>query len=79
MEMIEIKGGVAIFLSEYSGDGGILEFVVEKGPFIVESDHGFNAFLTLLLEQYGGGDLGGGVRYQCIVQTGYCPLFLWWE
>jgi len=55
MEMIEVEGGVAVFLSEHFGDGGTLEFVVEEGPFIVESDHGFNAFFTLLLERCGGG------------------------
>jgi len=50
MEMVEVEGGIAILLSERLGDGNVLEFVVEEGPFIVESDHSFNAFFTLLLE-----------------------------
>ena len=76
MEMIEVEGSVAVFLSEHSGDDGILEFVVEEGPFIVESDHGFDTFFTLLLERYGGGGLRGEVRCRCTFRTGYlrCPL-----
>jgi len=59
MEMVKVEGGIAILLSERLGDGNVLEFVVEEGPFIVESDHVFDAFLTLLLERCGGGGLGG--------------------
>jgi len=59
MEMVKVEGGIAIFLSEDSGDGDILESVIEVGPFIVESDHVFDTFFTLLLERCGGGGLGG--------------------
>jgi len=58
VEVIEIEGGSAVFLSEDSGDGNILESASEVGPFVIESDHVFDAFLTLLLERCGGGDLG---------------------
>jgi len=71
MEMVEVEGGIAILLSERLGDGNVLEFVVEEGPFIVESDHGFNAFFTLLLERCGGGGLRGGVRCRCMFWIGY--------
>jgi len=71
MEMVEVEGGIAILLSERLGDGNVLEFVFEEGPFIVESDHGFNAFFTLLLERCGGGGLRGGVRCRCTFRTGY--------
>jgi len=50
VEMVKIEGGGTIFLSEDSGDGDVFESVIEIGPFIIESDHVFNAFLTLLLE-----------------------------
>ena len=59
MEMVKIEGGGTIFLSEDSGDGDILESVIEVGPFVIESDHFFDTFFTLLLERYGGGGLGG--------------------
>jgi len=59
VEMVKIEGGGTIFLSEDSGDGDILESVIEVGPFVIESDHVFDAFLTLLLERYEGGGLGG--------------------
>ena len=71
MEMIKVEGGIAVFLSEHLGDSNVLEFVVEEGPFIVESDHGFNAFFMLLLERCGGGGLGGGVQCRCMFRTGY--------
>jgi len=71
MEVVEVEGGIAILLSEHFGDINVLEFVVEKGPFIIESDHGFNAFFTLLLERCGGGGLRGGVRCRCTFRTGY--------
>jgi len=57
--VVEIEGGSAIFPSEDPGDGDVLEFVIEVGPFVIESDHVFDAFLTLLLERCGGGGLGG--------------------
>jgi len=76
MEMIEVEGGIAVFLSEHSGDDGILEFVVEKSPLVVESDHIFDTLLTFLLEQCGGGDLGGGVRCRYMFRTGYLRGFL---
>jgi len=79
MKVVEVKGGVAVFLSECSGHSCILEFVIEKGPLVAKSDHGFDTFLTLLLERYGGGGLRGGVRYWCRFWTGYRPLFLLWE
>jgi len=58
VEVVEVEGSVTVFLSEHSGDGGVLELVVKKGPFVTKSDHGFDALLTLLLERYGGGGLG---------------------
>ena len=58
MEVVEIEGGGAIFLSEDSGDGDVFEFISEVGPFAIESDHVFDAFLTLLLGRCGGGGLG---------------------
>jgi len=59
MEMIEIEGGVAVFLSEYLGNVNILEFASEGFPLVVESNHVFDTFLTFLLERYGGGVLRG--------------------
>jgi len=59
MEVVEIEGGSAVFLPEDFGDGDVLESITEVGPFVVESDHVFDALLTLLLERYGGGGLGG--------------------
>ena len=50
MEVVKVEGGIAVFLSEYLGDIDVSKFIVEEGPFVIESDHGFNAFLTLLLE-----------------------------
>jgi len=58
VEMVKIKGGGTVFLSEDSGDGDVLEFVIEVGPFVIESDHVFDTFFTLLLERCGGGGLG---------------------
>jgi len=71
VEVVKVEGGIAVFLSEHLGDIDVPEFIVEGGPFVIESDHGFNAFLTLLLERYGGGDLRGGVRCRCTFRTGY--------
>jgi len=71
VEVVKVEGGIAVFLSEYLGDIDILEFTIEEGPFIIESDHGFNAFLTLLLERCRGGDLRGGVRCRCTFQIDY--------
>ena len=76
MEMVKVKGGVAVLLSEHSGDQGILELVIKEGPFVAKSDHVLDTFLTLLLEQGGGGGLRGGVRCQCIAWTDCRPLFL---
>jgi len=59
VKVVEIEGGGAIFLSEDSGDGDVFESISEVGPFVVESDHVFDALFTLLLERYGGGGLGG--------------------
>ena len=59
MEVVKIEGGGTVFLSEDSGDGDVLEFVIEVGPFVIESDHIFDTFFTLLLERCGGGVLGG--------------------
>jgi len=56
--MVEIEGGGTVFLSEDSGDGDVLEFVIEVGPFVIESDHVLDAFFTFLLERCGGGGLG---------------------
>ena len=71
MEMVKVEGGIAVFLSEHLGDIDIPEFIVEEGPFVVESDHGFNTFFTLLLERCGGGDLRGGVWCWCMFRIGY--------
>ena len=71
MEVVKVEGGIAVFLSEYLGDIDVPEFIVEESPFVIESDHGFNAFLTLLLERCGGGDLRGGVRCRCMFRIGY--------
>jgi len=49
VEVVKVEGGIAVFLSEHLGDIDVPEFIVEEGPFVIESDHGFNAFLTLLL------------------------------
>jgi len=76
MEVIEVEGGIAIFLPEYSGDGGSCEFISEKGPLVAKSDHVFDTFLTLLFERYGGGVLRGGVRCRCTAWTGCRLLFL---
>jgi len=79
MEVVEVEGGVAIFLSEYFGDVGNFECFCEEGPLVVKSDHGFDTFFTPLLERCGGDVLGKGVRCQCIVRTDCRPLFLQWE
>jgi len=70
MEVVEVKSGIAVFLPEYPGDIDVFEFIIEEGPFVVESDHGFNAFFTFLLERCGGGGLRRGVRCQCMFRTG---------
>ena len=69
--MVKVEGSVAVFLSEHFSDGHTLEFVVEEGPFVIESDHVFDAVFTLLLERCGGGGLRGGVRCRCTFRTGY--------
>jgi len=71
MEMVKVEGGGTVFLSEGFCDDNVLEFVVEFGPFVIESDHVFDAFLMLLLERCGGGGLGGGVWCRCTFRTGY--------
>jgi len=58
VEMIEVEGGGAVFLSKDSGDSNVLESFIEVGPFVIESDHVFDTFLTFLLERCGGGGLG---------------------
>jgi len=77
MEVVKVEGGIAIFLSEYLGDIDILESFVEEGPFVVESDHGFNTFFTFPLERCGGGDLRGGVQCRCTFRTDYLWCRLW--
>jgi len=59
VEMIEVKGGIAVFLSEHFGDIDVFEFIGEEGPLVVKSDHVFDALLTFLLERCGGGGLRG--------------------
>jgi len=76
MEMVKVEGGGTVFLSEDFCDGDVLEFVVEFDPFVIESDHVFDAFLTLLLERCGGGGLGEGVRCRCTFRTGYLQYCL---
>jgi len=58
VEVVKIKGGGTVFLSEDSSDGDVLELVIKVGPFVIESDHVLDAFFTLLLERCGGGGLG---------------------
>jgi len=58
MEVVEVEGGSAVFLPKDSGDGDVLESVIEVDPFVIESDHVFDALFTLLLERCGGGGLG---------------------
>ena len=77
MEVVEIEGGSAIFLPEDSGNGDVFEFIIEVGPFVVESDHVFDTFSTLLLERCGGGGLRGEVRCRCRFRTDYLQLLLW--
>jgi len=76
MEMIEVEGGVAVFLSECFGNSGGCEFVSEESPLVAKLDHVFDTFFTLLLERCGGGGLRGGVLCQCIARTGCCLRFL---
>jgi len=76
MEMVKVEGGGTVFLSEDFCDSDVLEFVFEVGPFVIESDHVFDAFLMLLLERCGGGGLGGGVRCRCTFRTGYLRCHL---
>ena len=71
MEVVEIEGGGTVFLPKDSSDSNVLESIVEVGPFVVESDHVLDTFLTLLLERCGGGDLRGGVRCRCMFRIGY--------
>jgi len=59
MEMIEVEGGIAVFLSECFSDSDVFEFVGEEVPFVIKSDHDFDAFFTFLLERCGGGGLRG--------------------
>jgi len=59
VEMVEVEGGSTVFLSKDSCDSNVFEFVFEIDPFVIESDHVFDTFLTFLLERYGGGGLGG--------------------
>ena len=58
MEMVEIEGGVAVFLSEHPSNQDILELIVKEGPFVTKLDHNFDTLFTFLLEQCGGGVLG---------------------
>jgi len=58
VEVVEVEGSGAVFLPKDSSDINVLESIVEVGPFLVELDHVFDTFLTLLLEQCGGGGLG---------------------
>jgi len=76
VEVVKVKGGIAVFLSEHSGNRSVLELIIEEGPLIAKSDHIFDTLLTFLLEQCGGGGLVQEVQYQCIAQTGCHPLFL---
>jgi len=50
VEVVDVEGSSAVFLPEDSGDGDVLEFVIEVGPFVVKSNHVLDAFFTLLLE-----------------------------
>ena len=59
MEVVEVEGSGAVFLPKDSSDSNVFESIVEVGPFVVESDHVFDAFLTFLLERCEGGGSGG--------------------
>ena len=59
MEVVEVKGGVTVLLSEYSCNVNSFEFIGEEGPFVAKSGHVFDTLLTLLLERCGGGGLRG--------------------
>jgi len=59
VEVVKVEGGIAVLLSEHSGDCGILKLIVKEGPLVTKSDHVFDTFLTLLLQRYGGGGLRG--------------------
>ena len=79
MEVVEIKGGVAVLLSEHFGDSISFEFVTEEGPLVTEPGHDLDTFLTLLLERCGGGGLRGGVRCWYTARIDCCLLLLQWE
>jgi len=76
MEVIEVEGGVAVFLPECFCDDDSCEFVRKESPLVAKSNHILDAFLTLLLERYGGGVLLRGVRCWYIVRIGCSPPFL---
>jgi len=57
VKVVKVEGGVTVFLSEHSGNGHVLKSIVEEGPLVAKLDHIFDAFLTFLLERYGGGVL----------------------
>jgi len=57
MEMVKVEGGVAVLLSEHSGDRGVFKSIIEEGPLVTESNHILDTLLTFLLERYGGGVL----------------------
>ena len=79
MEVVKVESGIAVFLSEYSGDVNSFEFIGEEGPLVAESDHGFDTFLTLHFERCGGCGLRGEVRCWCTARTDYRLQFLRWE
>jgi len=79
VEVIEVEGSVAVFLSEHFGNCGVLEPSTIDGPLITELDHLLDTFFTFLLERCGGGDLGQGIWQWYSALTGCCLLFLLWQ
>jgi len=50
VEMVKIKGGIAVLLSKHSGNCSILELIVKEGPLVTKSDHVLDTFFMLPLE-----------------------------
>ena len=76
MEVVEVEGGVTVFLSEHFGNVDSLEFIGKESPLVAKSDHSFDTFLMLHFERYGGCGLRGGVCCLYKFQTGCRLLFL---
>ena len=79
MEVVKVKGSIAVLLSENSSNRSVLESVIKEGPLVAKLDHVFDTFLMLLLEQGGGDGLRGGIRCWYTARTDCRLLFLRWE